>query len=125
MTSDPLYPVVATARAAAPGRDMRIRVGGGRREAGWPVAEGRAGGFAGEPICGDGGADGGGAAAAPPPSLVSTVMRLASISALRRNASSIFCLISAGVRRGSTLIALITPLTPLSRRTARSASSRW
>src|SRR5579875_2433499 len=67
MTSDPLYPVVATARAAAPGRDMRIRVGGGRREAGWPVAEGRAGGFAGEPICGDGGADGGGGAAAAPP----------------------------------------------------------
>ena len=49
------------------------------------------------------------------PPCVSTVIRLASTSALRRNASSIFCLISTGFgsSRGWRRIKLLTPFTPL------------
>src|SRR5213076_1092010 len=59
------------------------------------------------------------------PPLASTVMRLASISALRRNASSILLLISAGATRGFSMIKLLTPLMPRTRRTASSALVRW
>ena len=47
-----------------------------------------------------------------PPS-TSTVIRLASISALRRNAFSIFDLSSIGDTRGLTTIRLLTPVTPV------------
>jgi hypothetical protein len=57
--------------------------------------------------------------------LVSTVMWLASNSALRRKASSILRLISMGATRGLTWIMLETPLTPRTRRTACSALDRW
>src|SRR3982074_548988 len=52
-------------------------------------------------------------------------MRLASTSALRLKASWIFFLISAGAARGLIWIRLLTPLTPLIRRTAVSAVLRW
>ena len=57
--------------------------------------------------------------------LVSTVTWVASMSAARRNASSILRLISVGATRGLTSIALVTPSTPRTRRTAASARSRW
>ena len=57
--------------------------------------------------------------------LVSTMMRLASTSALRLNASWIFFLISVGSARGLSWIRLLTPLTPLMRRTALSAVFLW
>ena len=59
-----------------------------------------------------------------PPS-TSTVMRLASSSADRLNASSILALSSVGATLGLTVIRLLTPITPVRKRTARSASSRW
>jgi hypothetical protein len=49
------------------------------------------------------------------PPRVSTVMRLASISALRRNASSIFRWISVGATFDLSAIRLVTPLTPSQR----------
>jgi hypothetical protein len=50
---------------------------------------------------------------------------IASISALRRKASSILCLISLAGTRGLTRIVLVTPLSPFTRRTALSAADRW
>jgi hypothetical protein len=55
----------------------------------------------------------------------STVIRAASVCALRTSASSIFFLRSEGVIGGLTVIPLSTPLTPGKRRTAFSASSFW
>ena len=54
----------------------------------------------------------------------STLMFLASSSAVRTNASSIFFFKSDGARRGLTTIKFVTPLTPDSRRTTSYASSR-
>ena len=56
---------------------------------------------------------------------VSTVTRLASISALRFNASCIFCLISAGFARGLSTIRFAIPFTPRTRCTAFSAVFFW
>src|SRR5579883_1630143 len=55
----------------------------------------------------------------------STVMRSASVSALRTSACSIFSFSSDGVTRGLTVIRLVTPRTPEMRRATRSASSFW
>ena len=55
----------------------------------------------------------------------STVIRCASVCALRMSACSIFCLSSDGVTPGLTTIKLVTPLTPAIRRTTFSASSFW
>src|SRR6267142_3821962 len=55
----------------------------------------------------------------------SILVRLASHMTLRRSACSIFCFISDGTTRGFTLMELITPLTPVNRRTTFSASSFW
>src|ERR1700722_20615721 len=55
----------------------------------------------------------------------STVMLFASTSALRSSASSIFFFRSVGEASGFTIIRLLTPLTPQSRRTAHSTSCLW
>src|SRR5213593_421161 len=55
----------------------------------------------------------------------STVIRWASVSALRISACSIFCWSADGVTRGLTRIRFVTPLTPVRRRTTRSASCFW
>src|SRR5712664_3155548 len=59
------------------------------------------------------------------PPETSTVMRRASISALRLSASSIFILMSVGLTRGLTVIRLLTPFTPTRYRTELSAAVFW
>lgn len=51
-----------------------------------------------------------------PPSAVSTVMRCASVSALRLSASVMCCFTSIDLFEGETAIRLLTPLTPESSR---------
>jgi hypothetical protein len=55
----------------------------------------------------------------------STVIRCASVCALRNSACSIFALSSEGVKCGFTVIGFVTPLTPVRRRATRSASCLW